>query len=132
MSRENVEVVRRAVDAYNRGDFDAIRALNDPEVELDWSASRGLAPEVYRGQESVMGFYENYLGVFEQVTLEPDRFIEAEDAVVVPNCARFRGREGIGTAARSTLVFNVRGGRITRIRLYQDTREALEAVGLPD
>jgi len=42
MPEENVEVVRRAIGAYNRRDFETIRALDHPEVELDWSASRGL------------------------------------------------------------------------------------------
>jgi hypothetical protein len=47
MSRENVEVVRAALDAYTRRDFGALRALNHSHVELDWSASRGLAAGLY-------------------------------------------------------------------------------------
>jgi hypothetical protein len=43
-----------------------------------------------------------------------------------------RGRGGIQTVARSTLVYEVRGGRIVRVRLYQETADALEAVGLRD
>jgi ketosteroid isomerase-like protein len=64
------------------------------------------------------------------VHLVPERFIEAGDAVVVPNSAELRGRDGIQTVARSTFVYEVRGGRIVRLRLYQETADALEAVGL--
>jgi limonene-1,2-epoxide hydrolase len=41
MSQENVEIVRRAIEAFNREDFDA--ALQDaaPDMALDWSHSRG-------------------------------------------------------------------------------------------
>jgi hypothetical protein len=42
MSKESVEIVKRSLDAYNRRDFDDIRAVSDPDLEVDWSASRGL------------------------------------------------------------------------------------------
>ena len=130
MSQENVEVVRRSICAFNRRDFEAIRALYHPEAELDWSASGGLEARSYQGREEVMGFYLNLVETFERVNVEADRFIESGDSVVVPNSAQVRGRDGIETAARSTLVFEVRSGRVARICLYQETREALEAVGL--
>ena len=130
MSEENVEIVRRAIIAYNRRDFEAIRSLNQPDVELDWSASRGLVAGVYRGLDEVIRFYEDFFATFEDVYLEPEGFIEAGDSVVVPNSAQIRGRGGIEIVARSTLVFEVRGGLIARIRLYQEAREALEAAGL--
>jgi len=130
MSQENVEVVRRAIGAYNRRDFEAIRSLNHPEVEVDWSASRGLEARIYQGEEDVMRFMQSFLGMFEQVKMEPDRFIESGDSVVVPNSAYLRGRDGIETVARSTIVFEVRSGRVARMCLYQETREALDAVGL--
>jgi ketosteroid isomerase-like protein len=77
-----------------------------------------------------MRFMQSFLGMFEQVKMEPDRFIESGDSVVVPNSAYLRGRDGIETVARSTIVFEVRSGRVARMRLYQETREALDAVGL--
>jgi ketosteroid isomerase-like protein len=130
MASGNVELVQRGIAAYNRRDFDALRVVNDPDVELDWSASRGLEAGVYRGVEEVIGVYQNFLGMFEKVHIDPDRFIESGDRVVVPNVARVRGRDGVETAARSALVFEVRDGRIAGVRLYQETHEALEAVGL--
>lgn len=128
MSRGTVEVVKEGIAAYNRRDLDAIRALNHPDIELDWSASRGLEAGVYQGSDEVVGFYENFLGTFEEVHIEPDRFIESGASVVVPNVARIRGRDGIETVARSAFVFEIRGDRIARICLYQDTRDALDAL----
>ena len=129
-SQEKVEIVRRSIAAYNRRDYEGLRRLNHPEVQLDWSASRGLEAGVYQGLEVVMGYYRNFLETFERVVIEPDRFIESSDSVVVPNTAHLRGRDGIKTVARSALLFEVRRGLITRIRLYQETHEAFEAVGL--
>jgi len=130
MSKADVEVVRRAIAAYNRRDFEVIRTLNHPDVQLDWSASRGLEAGVYQGVEEVMDFYRNFLETFEKVHIEPDRFIESRDSVVVPNSAQVRGRDGIETVARSAFLFELRGGRIARICLYQETHEALEAAGV--
>jgi ketosteroid isomerase-like protein len=132
MSQETVDLVRRAIGAYNRRDLEAIRALNDPEMHLDWSASRGLEAGNYHGREATIGFYRNFFETFERVVIEPERFIESGDSVVVPNTARLQGRDGVETVARSALLFEIRSGRIVRVRLYQETREALEALGLPE
>ena len=132
MSKENVEIVKRAIAAYCRRDFEAMRGMNHPDVQLDWSASRGLEPGLYHGLEAVLGFYRNFLDTFEEVAIEPECFIESADSVVVPNTAYIRGRDGIETVARSTFVFEVRDHLITRICLYQEKQDALEAVGLSE
>ena len=130
MSQENIEIVRQGIAAYNRRDFEALRELNASDIELDWSDSRGPEAGVYQGVEEVFGFYRDFLAAWEMVRIEPDEFIESEDSLVVPNTAHLRGRDGIETVARSALVFELRDGRIARIRLFQETRDALEAVGL--
>jgi hypothetical protein len=69
---------------------------------------------------------------FEMTVIEPDRFIDVEDLVIVPNVARQRGRDGIEVSARSALVFTVREQIIRRICLYQELDQALEAAGLAE
>lgn len=132
MSKATVEVVQRGIAAYNRRDFEELRRLNHPELVLDWSASRGLGAGVYRGEDEAMRFYRDFLETFEEVRIEPERFIESGDSVVVPNVARVRGRDGVETVARSSFVFDIRDGRIVRICLYQEIDAALEAVGLSE
>jgi ketosteroid isomerase-like protein len=130
MSAENVEIVRQSLDAYSRRDVETLRALADPDIELDWSASRGWIAGVYRGFDEVLRFYSDYFDAFEEIVIKPDRFIEAGDSVVIPNISHQRGRDGVEVSARSTLVFTIRSGRTIRICLYQETEEALQAVGL--
>ena len=124
-----VEIVRAAIDVFNRRDLETWAALSHPDVEVDWSASRGLEAGVYRGREETASFLRTF-ETFESVIVEPERFIDAGESVVVPNTSRFQGRDGIETVARSALVYDLRKGRVARICLYQDTAEALEAVGL--
>jgi ketosteroid isomerase-like protein len=104
--------------------------LSLPDVEVDWSASRGLEAGVYQGRAEVNRFHRTF-ELFESVVVEPERFIVAGDSVIVPNSARFRGRAGIETVAWSIVGYELHGGRIARICLYQETAEALdEAAGL--
>jgi ketosteroid isomerase-like protein len=130
MSQENVEIARQAIDAYTRRDLEGVRGLADPGIELDWSASRGWLAGVYGGVEETLRFYEGYFEAFDEIVIEPDRFIDAGDSVVVPNVAHQKGRDGIEVSARSTLVFTVRNHRLIRVCLYQETDQALRAVGL--
>jgi ketosteroid isomerase-like protein len=132
MSQENVDMVGRALDAYTRRDVDTLRALSHPDTVLDWSASRGWFADVYRGIDECLRFYADYFEAFDEIDIRPDRFIEAGDSVVVPNVAHQRGRDGIEVSARSTLVFTVRDRKLVRICLYQDTDQALKAVGLSE
>ena len=132
MSRENVEIVRQALDAYTRRDLDALKELHHSDLELDWSASRGPLAAVYRGFDEALRFYAEYYETFEATVVVPDRFIDAGDSVVVPNVAYQRGRDGIEVSATSTLVYTIRGGRVARVRLYQDQADALKAVGLEE
>jgi hypothetical protein len=51
---------------------------------------------------------------------------------VVSNTAHLRGRDGIEVIARSTFVFTVKNAQITRLRMFQERAEALEAAGLSE
>jgi ketosteroid isomerase-like protein len=131
MSQENVEIAERAIDAYNRRDLHALRSLNDPNVEFDWSASEGPEAGVYRGIDAVMRLHAAYFDVFAEISIEPECFIDTGESVVVPNGSRSMGRDGIEVHTRGVaFTFTIRNGRIARFCLYQDKDEALKAVGL--
>jgi ketosteroid isomerase-like protein len=132
MSQENVEIVRQSLDAFAQRDVDTMRALNDPDLVLDWSASVGWLAGVYRGFDDALRFYEGYFEAFEATVIVAGRYIEAGESVIVPNVTHQRGRDGIEVSARGTFVFTLRNRKITAICLYQETAEALKAVGLEE
>jgi ketosteroid isomerase-like protein len=129
MSQENVELVERSLNAFSQRDTATLRVLNHRDLELDWSASRGLQATVYRGFERALHFYDEYFEAFEEIVVEIDRVIEIGDVVIVSNVSHQRGRDGIEVSARSALVFTVAGRQIIRLRLYQDLDEAIAAPG---
>jgi ketosteroid isomerase-like protein len=131
MSEENVEIVRRQTEAWNRRDMTTWLASFHADGELDWSRSRGPLKGVYRGYGGLKTFWGEFWSTFEDVQLEMHGFTEEGSEVVVPNTAHLRGRQGIEVVARSTFVFTVENGQVTRLRLFQEPAEALEAAGLP-
>jgi ketosteroid isomerase-like protein len=129
MSRENVELVRRAVDAYNRQDAPGGLALFRPDVELDWTHSRGPLKGAYQGHAGLELLWDEYWNTFDDVWLDAHDFIDAGADILVPNTARIRGRDGVEVTADSTFVYTVENGQIVRFRMFQDHAAALEAVG---
>jgi ketosteroid isomerase-like protein len=131
-STRRIEVVRRAIDAFNDRDLDAAMREVGPEVEVDWSRSRGVEAGIYRGYDACRSFWSTFIDTFDRVTIAADEFIDSGGHVVVPNRACAQGRDGIEVAARSVAVVTLRDGRIAGWRLYQEKAEALEAAGKRD
>jgi len=130
MSEESVETVRRNIEAWNRRDLTTWLASFHPDAEIDWSRSRGPLKGVYRGHGELEAFWGEFWSTFEDVQLETHGLTEAGSEVLFSNTAHMRGREGIEVSARSTQVFTVENGQITRLRLFQERAEALKAAGL--
>jgi ketosteroid isomerase-like protein len=131
MSQENVEIVKAAIDAFDREDWDALIQAAAPGFELDWSRATSPLSAVY-GLDQVRRFLEEFTEYWESVRTEPHEFIEAGDLVVVPLTGHARGRDGIEVTASPTIVWTIRDGAIERAAMYQEKEDALEALGLSE
>jgi ketosteroid isomerase-like protein len=60
MSKENVELVRRLTDAFNRRDLDGMLKLWTPDAVLDWSNARSFDAGVYRGHGEIQALMEGF------------------------------------------------------------------------
>jgi ketosteroid isomerase-like protein len=129
MSEENVEIVRAAVDALNRGDFDAAFTAMAPDCEFDMSRAIGPAAGV-RSVDQERLLLEEFVRSWESFRFGVDDFIDGGDHVVIPFTNRVVGRDGIELQYRSTWVWTFREGAVVRACLYQERKEALEAAGL--
>ena len=126
-----MEVVRRAIEAFNRRDRDA--ALKDlaQDFVLDFSRVAGPLQGVF-GRDQVPSFWDEFVEVWESVRIEADEFIQAREQIVVPVTGYMRGRDEIEVIARRTWVWTIREGAIVRFCQYQDLQEALAALGLSE
>ena len=131
MSQDNVELVRRTVEAFNRGDFDTALENLAPDAVWDWSNSHGLDAGVFRGRAEIRAFWLRFLNTFEKLRFELEDLAEVEDDVLIAeNLGHAQGREGIEARARSAWLVKTSGGQIASLTMYQTKREALEAAGL--
>jgi ketosteroid isomerase-like protein len=133
MSEENVEMIRRAFEAYERGDLDAVVA--DFARDCEYFAA-GTMPDrtgVYRGPEGYKEFLAWLAEEFNDAHAQVDTLIDADDVVVVGATARGRGRQS-GVPATFTFwqVWTFANGKVVDGRGFADKAEALEAAGLPD
>ncbi len=129
MSQENVEIVKAALTAANRGDWQFKDAGRDAEVDL--SRAVGLDRGVYR-IDQFRRLAEKFGKSWESVRYEADEFIDAGEYVVTPFTNRLLGRDGVEVQARGTWLWTIRDGVITRLCLYQELQDALKAAGLSE
>jgi ketosteroid isomerase-like protein len=131
MSQENVEIVRRGYEAFNRGDLHA--AADDFHPKIEWIGP-GAVPEklqVYRGIEGVREFWGLWRDEFEDFTVEIEEVIEAGEQVIVMAAVSGRGRAS-GADVRSPAfphVWTIRGGEAVRVEMFRTRAEAREAAG---
>jgi ketosteroid isomerase-like protein len=132
MSQENVERLRRWVEAFNRRDFETIATLDHPAIEWRTSAEDPDA-STHRGQEAVQGYLDGYIESFPNLEIEvTECFAVGDDRVVAVN--RFVGQSAAGVPMDwlLTTVSTVEHEKFTRVEEYFNRAEALEAVGLSE
>jgi ketosteroid isomerase-like protein len=134
MSQDDVEIVRRAYDAFSRAGLDGLLEHFHPDVEYDVTAGIGPFAGMYHGCAAVRNMLADYLESWEYVRMEPEEIIQgSENRIVVVLRMRMRGKgSGAGVEARTTNVWTMRDGRATRIAVYNDKADALQAAGVSD
>lgn len=131
MSQENVEILRRGYEHYNRtGEADY--SLLDPDVVYDVSR-RTFDPHIYHGHDGVREFTARMREQWATMRLEPREFVPTGDQVVVSVRLVGIGRgSGVETTANAAHLWTFQRGKVVRQTTYQTMEEALEAAGLSE
>jgi ketosteroid isomerase-like protein len=133
MSQENVDVVRRFIEAARSEDhaIEAFIAVSDPSLEhTRLPAASG--PETYSGHDGARRWFTDMADLWREWRNEIEELVEVGPDTVA---ARVRfiavGRDsGVPVEARLGLVCMVSEGKVLRSRTYASGEEALEAVRL--
>lgn len=131
MSQENIERVRRAYEAFNRGDLD--NAVADFAVDSEYIATGAIpgAEGVYRGPEGFKQFFHWLLDDFDDVRVEVHDLIDAGDHVLAGITNRGRGkRSGAIASWHVWQLWTLRDGEFVRGEGFTSTEDALKAAGL--
>ena len=133
MSEENVEVVRKLIDAFNRGDLDAWAGFLSPEVAWGSLPLVGFR-DVYRGRAEAREWIEQLVEDFEEAHLEIEEITAlSDDRVFFAYTQIGRGRaSGFPGELRGWAILWLAKGLITRRQVFWTRDEALEAAGLSE
>jgi ketosteroid isomerase-like protein len=125
VSPDDLDTVRRAYDAFARGDLDTLKTFLAPDIE--WRTT----PDVpflgnYRGIDDFLRAMNEWTEPFDELTTTVEEIIDAGDHAIVRH--RMRGR-GTDSGAEVDLVLwqvvTVENGRLTRMHDFATREEAL-------
>jgi ketosteroid isomerase-like protein len=130
---ENVELARRAFEAFDRRDLDAVLEVCDPDVRLD-VVTGGIAgrAEPYRGHDGLREYLSDASRVWTELRMTPSEFHEAAGGVVVVVGRVYARGSGRVVDSPTGWLWRLRDGRIVSGRVYPNPDEALAAAGLAD
>jgi len=99
-SQENVDILRRGYEAFNRADIDTVMGLMDPDIEWQEPDVEGLPQRgTHHGPEAVAtDVFGQIVGNWDDFQAVAEEFLDAGDRVVV--LCHFQGR---GKASGKTL-----------------------------
>lgn len=133
MSRENMEVVLALLDAFNRDDTDTVLAAFDEGCEIDEPPQMPDSPATgYRGHDGVRQWMGNLREVG-GISFELRNATPSGNALLCELASRGQGRgSDVPIEWMTFAAFDVGHGKITRIRVFLDRAEALEAMGFSE
>jgi ketosteroid isomerase-like protein len=131
MSNENVELIRRAYDAYARGDLATILEVVDPDLEWTYldPSLEDPQPQVCHGRHELQSALQRQAKQGLRAQLE--EILGHGDRVMVvvrtPGIDAYRVQQADD---RNYDVFTVQDGRIVALRACHDRQEALRFTGI--
>jgi ketosteroid isomerase-like protein len=129
MSEENVEKLRAAWEAWNRGEFDM--SMLDPNVVFEGTVLPD--DETYRGHEGVLRAWARWTEAWEEFTTEVEQIVDGGERLVLICTVHLQGKHsGAATTLRYADLYTLRDGKVIHIRPYVNPAEALEAAGLSE
>ena len=130
MGQENVETLRRGIDAYNRLDVSTLAEITTSDFEWFPLMVGAFESGSFRGREGIAAYFEDIRDAWEQLRVFIEEFRDFGDRVVMLGRVEGRGaRSSIKLDAPLGLLGEFRGERLSRVSAYLDHDEALRAVG---
>jgi ketosteroid isomerase-like protein len=130
MSQENVEIVRRCIDAWSRRDVDgALRLIHE---NIEWRpafTAGGLEGTAYRGPAGIRSWFSELDEVWAELSLEPNdvRDLDEGQVLLLAHFHAVGRKSGVAIDQPVGFVFTIEGGKLAAGRGFRTHQEALEA-----
>lgn len=131
MSQENLEIVRRSLDAFSRGDLDAVLADQAADFVFEPSGRFVDTQRTYRGPDGFTQFWHAFRAIWEDIEVKVERMEDLGDRVLT--LGHFHGHgsgSGAEINAEAAWLYTLRDGRVVHLRSFTTWNEALDAAGL--
>lgn len=130
MSEQNVEALKAVYARWAEGDF-WTPDIFDPDIEVFWARDMPDFAGPNRGIAAVEAGMRNMLAAWDEYQWQADRFLPAENRVVVLFTARGRGKgSSVEVEAHWAHLWTFRGDKAMRVEGFLDQADALEAAGV--
>jgi ketosteroid isomerase-like protein len=130
-----VELVRRAVEAFNRQDLTELAGLSDADLEfVSVLTAVDETAAIHRGPGTWTNYFEAMNRAWREWYVDDFRVFDAggDDVAAVFRLVG-RGRQsGVPVERPIGITYRIRHGKLWRMRSYLDPAEALATVGLEE
>jgi ketosteroid isomerase-like protein len=129
VTEDDIHLLLDGYEAWNRGEFDVLAEVLDPEIE--WEPGFGdLNAGVHHGADGFRGFVDSWLESFDDFSIRPELLVQVGDTVVVVAHQHGRGQgSGIELDTRVVHVWTIRDRKALRWWGPRTLDDALEALG---
>jgi ketosteroid isomerase-like protein len=123
-------MIRAVAEGFTEHDLSRARALMHDDVVFDWTRSMSDNRGVYRGYEAIQKLFQDFIEAWEHVNWQVVDVEEVgPDRLLVGTRMDVRGRDsGIDVSGTGAQVWDLSDGKIARVTLFQNRREAEAAL----
>jgi ketosteroid isomerase-like protein len=134
MSQENVEIVRRILTAWGRGDFRSEAGLFDPQTSFETFMPDAGQNVSTQGSAELGAFTREWFSQWRdyRVVGEQYREVGADKVFVSVQQTGIGRHSGARVDSPGFSVWTLQRGKVVTLSLHYDRREALEAAGLSE
>jgi ketosteroid isomerase-like protein len=131
MPNQHIELLRRAIAAYNARDIEAFIAYCDPNIEFH-SAFAAVGGVVYRGHEGLRSWHQDMQEAWgEEIRLEAEGYFDLGEHALAFHVVHGRGRySGVEIGMPFAMVARYREGLIVYWKGYAHRDDALSDLGV--
>jgi ketosteroid isomerase-like protein len=131
MSERNVELHRRAIEAFNARDIEALIPLCDSDIELH-SAFAAIGGGIYNGHDGLRTYFRDYEDAWgAEIRAQPEAYFDLGEHTLFFFVMRGRGQHsGAEVAMAVAQVAMWRDGLLVYLKSYMQREDALRDLGV--
>jgi ketosteroid isomerase-like protein len=127
MPQTDVEALQTRYEAGGRGDWAAFFADVHEDFEMVTPERGPHGATTISGGEQAFAAFTDFFGPYEEVTIEPQRFLEHRDRTVVFFIQRCRPSGSSATVdIQAAHLWTMREGRPVRLQIFPERERALK------